>query len=239
MNDLLKLAIEGHGGLRRWEQLSRFRVAASITGAIWALKGQPGLLDGVVLAGETRDQRLTITPFPRPGHYTTWEPYRQTIETAAGVLVAERRDPAAPFAATTRSAPWDELQAAYFASEANWNYFVAPFIFARGDFETEENGTWSEDGQTWRRLLVTYPDTIVAHDRQQTYYVDHDGLLRRLDYSVDILGGGPAVNYPSRYREFDGIMVPTRRRIYVRRPDGTPVPEPVSIAIDIANVAFS
>ena len=50
VNDLLKLAIAGHGGLRRWEQLSRFRVATSITGAIWALKGQPGLLDGVVLA---------------------------------------------------------------------------------------------------------------------------------------------------------------------------------------------
>ena len=40
VNDLLKLAIAGHGGPRRWEQLSRFRVAASITGAIWALKGQ-------------------------------------------------------------------------------------------------------------------------------------------------------------------------------------------------------
>jgi hypothetical protein len=24
MNDLLKLAIEGHGGMRRWEQISRF-----------------------------------------------------------------------------------------------------------------------------------------------------------------------------------------------------------------------
>ena len=45
MNDLLKLAIEGHGGGQRWEQISRFRVAASITGAIWALKGKPGPLD--------------------------------------------------------------------------------------------------------------------------------------------------------------------------------------------------
>ena len=238
VNDLLKLAIEAHGGLRRWEQLSRFRMAASITGAIWTLKGQPGLLDGVVLAGETRDQRLIITPFPRPGQYATWEPYRQTIEAADGVLVAERRDPAAAFAGTTRSAPWDELQAAYFAGEANWNYCVAPFLFARGDFITEEAGLWHEDGQTWRSLLVTYPDTIVAHTRQQTYYFDRDGLLCRLDYSVDILGGGPAVHYPSRYREFDGIMVPTRRRVYVRNPDGTPVRDPVSVAIEITNVAF-
>ncbi len=67
MNDLLKLAIEGHGGLRRWEQISRFRVAASITGAIWALTGKPGPLDSVVLEGEARDQRLTITPVPSRG----------------------------------------------------------------------------------------------------------------------------------------------------------------------------
>jgi len=95
MNDLLKLAIDGHGGTHRWEQLSRFRAATSITGAIWALKGKPGLLEDVVLDGETRDQRLTITPFPQPGWYTTWEPYRQTIETSDGVIAAERRDPAA------------------------------------------------------------------------------------------------------------------------------------------------
>src|ERR1700722_11260026 len=67
VNDLLKLAIEGHGGMPRWNQISRFRVVASITGAIWALKGMPGLLDGVVLEGETRDQRLTIPPFPQSG----------------------------------------------------------------------------------------------------------------------------------------------------------------------------
>jgi hypothetical protein len=239
VNELLKLAIEGHGGMRRWEQVSRFRAATSITGALWALKGQPGLLDGVVLDGETRDQRLKITPFPRPGWYTTWEPHRQTIETTDGVLVTERRDPAAAFAGTTRSSSWDELQAAYFAGEANWNYFAAPFILARPDFVAEETGSWREDGQVWRRLLVTYPDTIVAHTRQQTYYFDQAGLLCRLDYAVDILGGGPAVNYPSEYREFDGIMVPTRRRVYFRNPDGSPVRDPASIAIDIANVTFS
>jgi hypothetical protein len=85
MNDLLKLAIEGHGGARRWEQISRFRASASITGAIWSLKGKPGLLDSVA---------LTITPFPQPGRDATWEPYRQTIQATDGVLAAGRRDPA-------------------------------------------------------------------------------------------------------------------------------------------------
>jgi len=85
----------------------------------------------------------------------------------------------------------------------------------------------------------------VAHTSQQTYYYyyyyyyfDDADLLRRLHYAVDILGGGPAVHYPSEYREFDGIMVPTRRRVYVRNPDGTPVRDSVSIAVDIADVTF-
>jgi hypothetical protein len=130
MNDLLQLAIDAHGGLRRWEEISRFRVAISITGAIWDLKGKPGLLADVVLEGETRDQRLKITPFPRPRHYATWEPYRQTIETTEGVLVAERRDPATSFAGLSRQSPWDEFHVAYFAGEASWNYFTAPFILS-------------------------------------------------------------------------------------------------------------
>jgi hypothetical protein len=55
-----------------------------------------------------------------------------------------------------------------------------------------------------RRLLVTYPDVIVAHTRQQTYYFDDAGLLRRLDYAVDILGGGPRGALP--------VVVPRVRR---------------------------
>ena len=152
--------------------------------------------------------------------------------------MAERLDPAASFAGLTRRSPWDDLQVAYFAGEANWNYFAAPFVLARSDIVGAETESWHEDEQVWRRLLVTYPDVIVAHTRQQTCYFDDAGLLRRLDYAVDILGGGPAVDYPSDYREFDGTMVPTRR-VYVRNPTAPRVRDSVSIAIDIANVTFS
>ena len=47
------------------------------------------------------------------------------------------------------------------------------------------------------------------------------------------------MHYPSEYREFDGIMVPTRRRVYVRNPDGTSVRDSVSIAIDATDAVFS
>lgn len=196
------------------------------------------LLYNVVLQGETRDHRVRITPYPKVGHYTTWEPTQQTIETNEGVVVDERLNPAATFIDHVRQTPWGTFHAAYFAGEANWNYFVAPFIFTRSDFLTEEIERWEEGDEIWRRLVVTYPEAVVAHCRQQTYYFDSVGLLRRLDYSVDILGGGRAVNSPSEYRQFGGVMVPTRRLVYVRNLDGSPQRQSVSAAIEVREVSF-
>jgi len=202
VDELLKLAIDGHGGARRWAQLSGFRAGVCVSGAIWDAAGQAGLLEGVVLEGPTAVPRLTITPVPRPGLRATWEPGRQIIETAG------------------------------------WSWFTAPFAFAREDFAAEETWPWREDGEVWRALLVTYPDPVAAQHRQQTCYFDRAGLLRRLDCQAGILGGGAAVHYPSCYREFGGIMVPTRRRVHPRGPDGLPLRDTVSLAVDVSFVTF-
>ena len=44
MDDVLKFAIEAHGGLERWHQFNVVKANASITGALWQLKRQPDLL---------------------------------------------------------------------------------------------------------------------------------------------------------------------------------------------------
>jgi hypothetical protein len=238
MNDLLALAVDAHGGMRRWEEITRFRAEVSITGALWDGKGKADVLADVVLEGETRDQRLKITPFPWPGRYATWEPYRQTVETDDGMLVAERRDPPVPAPGQNHQPAWDDLQVASFAGEATWNAFVTPFLLARPDFVVEETEPWSEDGEVWRRLVVTYPEAVVAQCRQPTYCFDGSGLLRRLDYTLDILGGEPAADYPSQYREFDGIKVPTRRRVHIRNPDGS-APGQAVCATDVSDVRFT
>jgi hypothetical protein len=41
MNDLLNLALEAHGGLKRWSRVEAVTVAASITGEIWQIKSKP------------------------------------------------------------------------------------------------------------------------------------------------------------------------------------------------------
>jgi hypothetical protein len=40
MNDLLNLAVEAHGGLKRWSQLTVVKASISITGELWQLKAR-------------------------------------------------------------------------------------------------------------------------------------------------------------------------------------------------------
>ena len=47
MNDLLKLAVEAHGGLKRWSRVEAVTAAASITGEIWRVKSKPDYLKSV------------------------------------------------------------------------------------------------------------------------------------------------------------------------------------------------
>jgi hypothetical protein len=47
MDDLLTLEVEAHGGSGRWRQFKVVRAGASITGALWSLKGRPDVLKDI------------------------------------------------------------------------------------------------------------------------------------------------------------------------------------------------
>ena len=65
-----------------------------------------------------------------------------------------------------------------------WNYLTAPFLVALPDFETEEIDPWQENGETWRRLRVKFPDYIATHSAEETFYVNSQGLVVRMDYNA-------------------------------------------------------
>ena len=69
-------------------------------------------------------------------------------------------------------------------------------------------------------------------------YFGPDGLMRRHDYSVDVLGGATGAHYIHDYRQVSGIMVPHRRRVYPLGADNRQVPEPVLVSIDITHASF-
>jgi hypothetical protein len=64
-------------------------------------------------------------------------------------------------------------------------------------------------------------------------------LLRRHDYTVDILGGATGLNYASDYRNVEGIIVPTKRRIYAWQGDYQVVKEPLLVAIDMREITVA
>jgi hypothetical protein len=237
--ELLDTAIEAHGGRERWSEISSVRVEASITGAVWHLKGRPDVLKDVVISASTDHERL-VMDFPGQDKRSIFEPNRIVIETATGDLREHRENPVAHFAGQTAETPWDDIDVAYFSGEALWTYLTAPFLLAQPGFSfSEEPEPWHEDGEDWRRLRVAFPDEVASHTREQLFYFGPDGLLRRHDYAVDILGGTAGANYALDYRNVNGIIVPTTRRIYGCEENHAVVREPVLVAIDIGEMAFS
>ncbi len=98
---------------------------------------------------------------------------------------------------------------------------------------------WQENGQTWRRLEVTFPDTIATHNRDQVFYFDADGMQRRMDYAAVVTGNPPIAHYTDEHKTFEGIVIPTRRRVYRRNPDGTADKSVAVITLDIDNIRLS
>jgi hypothetical protein len=237
MNDLLDLAVEAHGGLDRWRRVRSIHLDLSITGAIWHVKSRPDVLDKIQMRVAT-DIELVTTEFIGQDKRTRFEPNRVEIETSDGTVIEARDDPESSFAGQQLDTPWDDVHVAYFSGEALWTYLNTPFMYTRPDFVTEEIESISVDGETWRRLKVTFPDTVKSHTREQISCFGPDGLLRRHDYTVDILGGGTGLNYASNYRDVDGIIIPTKRLIYAYEGDYQIVPEPVLVDIDMHEITL-
>lgn len=239
MNNLLAFAIDAHGGLERWNSFTKLEAPLSIDGAIWHLKQQPGLLTDKLFEIKTHTEQLTITPFTAPDRRSAFAPGRLVLETLAGVVVESRENPEASFAGQTIETPWDSFHVAYFASEALWTYLTSPFLYTYPGFETEEIEPWHENAEVWRRLKVTFPDYVASHTKTQVTHFGPDGLMRRHDYTVDILGGATGANYPTNYREFQGIWMPTTRRIYAYDEAMRKVPEPLLVSLDFGELRFS
>ncbi|MUL75513.1 hypothetical protein [Mycolicibacterium sp. CBMA 226] len=237
MSDLLEVAVSAHGGMARWRDVASIDVTASITGATWFLKGKGDVLKDVRFTVDTRRELLTMEIVGQDKR-TRFEPRRVVIQRGDGSIVASRDDPERSFDGHVLDTPWDDIHVAYFSGEALWAYLNTPFLYTWPGFATEEIPPIRAGTEIWRRLKVTFPDHIKSHTREQISCFGPDGLLRRQDYTVDILGGAPGLNYATHYREVRGIIIPTKRRIYGWEGDYQLVPKPLLIAIDMDEITI-
>jgi hypothetical protein len=235
MSELLKSALAAHGGLDRWDKLRSIRATLSVSGALFASKGRAGQLGGIEIEAQLHEQKV-VTYIAGEKRRWVFQPNSIVVEADSGEKLAKHFYPRGSFQGN--EAFWEEVHLAYFNSYAVWNYLTSPFLYASPGFSVEELETWREQGECWRPLKIKFPAHVVTHTKEQIAFFGGDGLLRRLEYSVDVLGGAKGLNYASDYRDFNGILLPMKRRVYpvdVRRHK---VAEPVLVAIDLFEITI-
>src|SRR6266446_311025 len=98
MTDLLETVIEAHGGLERWNNLDAVSARLIQGGALWDLKGQPGVLDDVFVRASLHEERESHHPFGAPDRRSAFTPERVAVETTEGDIVEAMEQPRASFA---------------------------------------------------------------------------------------------------------------------------------------------
>jgi hypothetical protein len=217
---LLERTIEAHGGREAWHGREGFEIEASAGGVAWPMRTRrkPGSFRARLV---TERPWMEVFDYPEPGSTGVFEP------DVVRIGDVERRDPRAAFEKLRRQVHWDDLDLLYFAGYAWWNYMAFPFMLERPGFEVEE--------RPGRVLAVRFPDGFPTHSPEQLYHLDEQHRLVRHDYTAHVFGAwARAKHLSSEHRFFDGLLVPTKRRVYMR---GTRFP--VIISLDVKAVRAS
>jgi hypothetical protein len=242
MDKLLTAVLDTHGGLENWAKVTKITARVSLSGPFWAARGWTDAFMAQTVTLEPYRQHITFEPFNGDDLITELSvaPERVTIKTRSGRMVEERVNPreSFPFPFLDRETPWDAIQVAYFTSAAVWNYFTGPFVFTYPGAEAHEIEPWTEDGQTWRRLAVTFPNTIANHNAEQVFYYDQAFMLHRMDYSPDVTGNPPVAHYTYDHKSFDGFVFPTHRLVFLHDANGVADKSFAPITIDVSDVVI-
>ena len=239
MLELCERAIAAHGGLALWQGAGEVEAQVSSGGLAFASKLQGSAVRDVRARVSTSAQHVIFEPYPREGQRGVLEPDGSVrIETDAGELLEARAQPRSAFSDVRHKLWWDRLDILYFGTYAIWTYLSAPFVFALEGYAISELDPWEEQGERWGRLAVTFPEHVHTHCREQVFYIDERGLIRRHDYTAEPLGSwARAAHYCFDHQAFDGWTVPTRRRVYPRRRNNERRPHPRLVWIDIPSAA--
>lgn len=224
-----------HGGAERLGRLRGLTAFVRSGGLALTQKWQRRAFREYTIRIDTMSPEAWIRPFKGGiGHFTA---ERVAIESPDGDVRRERTRPRDRMPSPRRHLWWDDLDVLYFGGYAMWNYLAQPLLLGRADVTLWAGASWTENGETWRRLHARFPDGLPTHSREQVFHVDAHGRIRRHDYTAEPIGGfAKACHYADGYREFDGLTLPTRRRVHPRLGNGRSLGRPTLIWIEIDDV---
>jgi len=235
MTNLLEAVIEAHGGMQRWREVRAIDLRFNFSGAALVVKGFPRHREPSCSIGLAERRVVFQRLGGDPDERWIFTPDRCWRERRDGSLLEERHAPRDAFEGHVWETKWDALHLTYFIGYAIWNYVSIPFLLAGPGFAIRELAAHEESGEAWSVLEVTFPDSVPAHTKVQRFYFGSDSMLRRMDYATDV-AGGVAAHYCFDHRQFDGITLPTLRRVVSRTPDGAKVTGRTGFLLDYIDV---
>jgi hypothetical protein len=222
--------VDAYGGAERWQNASAVDTQITMGGLLLKLKGHAeSSLSNLRAHTEIERPYVRVEPIDDDGNVGVLEGHDVRCETPDGQVLQERPDTRRLFPAKGRRwLHWDRLDALYFVGYTQWIYNAFPALLWRDDIE------WIEVGE--RTLEAHFAPELPTHSAVQQFHFEDTGLLRQMDYTAEVFGSwAKAAHVVEEHRETDGIPWPSRRRVWARRPDGSPrtSPQPLMVKLDV------
>jgi hypothetical protein len=254
---LAEQVLQAHGGAPQWQKTARFSAHVSISGALLPPPegrpppGTPHVTIGgytlatrsqarptlreLVMEGETTRPFMRIFSSTNLKRYAIYSPARTEFRDMSGRLIEAEDNPMVTMGGRYVGPPLGAHNRILLFGALVWSAIVGPFVLELGGKGEEEPSPQAQS--EFRRLRIELPRSLDPVAPVRSLSVDSQGLARRADYELHPFFPGPVVDTLSAYGSFDGIAVPTLRRLQALSADGTVEPTPL-VDIEIFDVRF-
>lgn len=226
-------AIDAYGGADLWLRGRSVRAVVSAGGLAFTLKRRPVFRRAVVECDIQRP-RCRLTPIGRRADVTGVLDGRDVqLEDASGTVLARRESARSCFPFGRRALWWDDMDMAWFACYAFWNYFTLPRLLMTPEI------AWSELAPG--HLRADFPAHIPTHSPVQHFRFDPaSGLLLRHDYTAEVVAPvARAAHRVLRHSQQGGVSFPSERLVTPIGFRGDALPVPVLIRIFVHDFAVA
>lgn len=228
-----KLAIDAYGGIELWKSHKYIEAEVSVKGLAFTIKRRP-FFEKAKIKMEIARPFSVITPIGKEKLISgVLDGTDVGLQDSNGNIIEERKDARTYFPNGRRLFYWDDLDMAYFANYAFWNYFTFPFLLTN----TMIQWTEKEIGV----LTAEFPDSIPTHSRNQEFFFDNKtGLLKQHNYTVDIISKlAKAANAILEHKTSENVVFPSVRLVTPQDRKGNALSIPTLIDIRIHNFVLS
>ena len=253
---LAEQVLQAHGGGPLWRTMSRFTAHVSIGGALLPPpNGQPPTspyvtvggyrlavpqsrptVRGMVMEGETDRPFVRMFGTSHLDRYAIYTPGHTEFRNMSDRLIEAQDNPLAAMQNRSSLLAPGALDRVFLYGSLVWSAVVGPFVLECG--ATSEEIAPSQGSSHLRQLRIESPKSLDPLTPVRTLHIDSLGLARRAHFELRPFLQGPVADTLSAYGVFDGITMPTLRRLQALSPDGTIDATPL-IDIEIFDVQFS